>query len=193
VLRLLPLLLLAACKATPVPEPAGPDAAVVVADVRVTGPQSGTRYPRKILFARVTPEWTIEELAWSNYHRGTRVYLFNATPGRWTMACAVPFVNGKEHYVFLPENVVESAAEDVAAGSVVSLGTAVVHQSHAWSREDDLQRRFHALVVAARPKPSVWREIFPSVVDYRGEHGRHTPDDGRIAQKARKQVARWWD
>jgi hypothetical protein len=193
----LPLVLaLAACSSTGVPPPAGPDAAVVVADVRVTGSRAdaATTYPRKVLFVRFGEDDAIEEFAWSNYHRGTRVYLFNATPGRWAMACAVPFVDGKNHYVFLPEGVVRGSRADVPEGGVVSLGTAVVNESVVWNEADPMQKRVRHAVLKRRPKPNAWQTVFPNLVDFRGEYGRHTPDDGSIAADARDRIRRWgWD
>lgn len=198
--RLLPLLLLAACKGVEAPAPAGPDAAVLLAEVRVTGlharPQSS--YPRRILFARLAEgsddPCAAAETVWSNYARGSRVYLFNATPGRWVLACAVSFVEGKDHYVFLPAGVVEASVAEVTPGSVVSLGTVRVSESRAWSKADEVQRHFHDRVLAQRPEANVWQQIFPSMIDFRGEYGRHRPDDGSAAARARKAIGRWgWD
>jgi len=193
---LLPALVLGACASNGVPAPAGPEAAVLAVDVRVTGMRAdaATMYPRRVLFVRVNGEFGAEEFAWSNYARGTRAYLFNATPGRWVVACAAPLVDGKEHMVFLPDAVVRSSAVDLAPGGVVSLGTAVVSESLAWDKADETQKRFHAAVLKRRPAPGAWRKVFPSLMDYRGDHGRHTPDDGTIAADVKRRIRSWgWE
>ena len=201
--RLLPLFLLAACKGVEVAPPAGPDASVLVARVGITG--SGgtgvTDYPRRVLFARLREgsdnPLEVEATIWSNYWRGSLVYLFNAPPGRYVMTCAVSLVDGKEHYVFLPREVVEPSLTEVKPRAIAVMASAVAHQDRVWSEADEIQRYFHGRVLAKRKKPGPWARAFPRLLDYRGAYGRfrrNEKDDRRTEKSVRKLIRRWgWD
>ena len=201
--RLLPLFLLAACKGVPVEAPDGPDASVLVARVNVTGYRGtgASNLPRKVLFARLREgsddPLDVEATVWSNYWRGALVYLFNAPPGRYVMVCAVTLVDGKEHYVFLPQEIVRPSLTEVGPRSIAVMASASASEDRAWSEADAVQRAFHGRVLAERKKPSVWAQIFPRSLDFRGAYGRFNrieKDDKRTQENVRKLIARWgWD
>ena len=203
-MRILPLILiLAACQGTPVPQPDGPEAAVLAASVNIHGTRlsGATAYPRKLLFAKLTKgsdePIEAESVIWSNYARGSRAYLFNAAPGRYVVTCAVPLVDGKDHYVFLPENVVRGSVVEVKAGEVVYMGSVTAAEDTVWSKADDLQRHFRGRVLKQRKKPSVLAQLFPTLIDYRGKYGRlrrTEPDVEREVASIKKAIRRWgWE
>ncbi|MHC4938734.1 MAG: hypothetical protein ACYTHK_07175 [Planctomycetota bacterium] len=198
-LRLLPLLLLAACASTPVPQPSASEASVLVVHVNITGTRmtGAPAYPRRVMFVKLEGEALDGDArpVWSNYARGSRAYLFNAEPGRYVVACAVPLVDGKDHYVFLPENVVRASVIEVKPGEVVWMGTATATEDTIWSKADELQQRFRGFAMRERKKPNVWTTFFPRLVDYRGIYGRFSRDDvEKTEAQIRKTVRRWgWD
>jgi hypothetical protein len=200
---LLPALLLAACATTEVPPPTDASSSVLAVNVNISGTRmsGATAYPRKVLFARLAEgsddPAQAEAVAWSNYARGPRAYLFNAAPGRYAVTCAVPLVDGKDHYVFLPENVIRASIIEVKPGAVVFMGVAAATETTIWSKADALQNHFHGGVQSARKKPSVLAQLFPSHIDYRGQYGRFQRDPDRAAQseaQMKKTIRAWgWE
>ena len=86
---------------------------------------------------------------------------------------------------------------EVKPGSIAVMASGSAHQDRAWSQADEIQRVFHGRVLAERKKPNVWAQIFPRLIDYRGEYGRFQRDeqsDKRTQESVRKLIAHWgWD
>ena len=200
-LRLAPLLLLAAaCKTTPVPAPAGPDACVLGLRCSVSTYMSGgqvTVQPHKVYFVRLPEGETAPrkalEVYESQYHRGALCMLLNAPPGRYALACVVPTWQGRDHFVYIEESIAEQSVIEVKPGEMVFMGGLIVKESRSFSKADAYQKRILQLVRAGPRNPNVWQKVFPREMEFLGEHGsfsRSENDALRTERSMRKALAR---
>ncbi|MEM8884820.1 MAG: hypothetical protein AAGD14_12175 [Planctomycetota bacterium] len=199
-IRILPLALLLACQSTPIPTPAGPEVGVIHVRFSISGGRSGTTSPQlqRAFFAKLK-EGSDDirqstEIIPSNYQLGTAAYLLNAAPGRYVVVCAVTNYEGKNHFVYLPGDVIEASIVEVRPGSIVPVGSIRVSESRAWSTADELQQHFHQRILSGPQNPNVLQQLFPKAIDHMGEYGKLSNDPKdleRTRRDVRRSLNRW--
>ncbi len=128
----LPLLLLfvAACKTTPLPAPASPEASIVALALR-TDPdrEAHAGRPRQAYFVKLSDDADATRqpvLLRSDFTDDGVMVLLNAAPGRYAAVACYGKGEGREWTAYLPETLIRATEKQVPAGKAVLLGSFVM-------------------------------------------------------------------
>ena len=167
---------LSACASAPPPRPHNPEGAIIGIVVDIRAPvRLFHGHPDRVFFIKLDDEHGLfqNQVIPSSYTSGGRVYLLNATPGRYAAVAAfdvkpgTPYSRALTYTTYFAKDLIEDTEVTVGPNEVVFMGSYVVDDSVGLGGADELQQHYAELIAPGIPKSGLLN-ILSGEYQYRG-------------------------